>query len=175
MISEDGPQANSKRNERTPKGKRDNDQKKNRVYFAQQLQVHDFLLRQDLGMLQESSSFMMFARPNGERCLVTSSNCRTLARNTQGFIKSQFQSLLPNGSKESSKNLNGYGVYSKKYCAALDCVLVESTKTFYVIDIICWEDIIYQDFPLGNRVLFMQQKLGELFPNLTGDNDPQRD
>ena len=33
--------------------------------------------------------------------------------------------------------------------------------------------MVYQDFPLSARVLFLQQKFGDLFPNLSGENDPQ--
>lgn len=67
------------------------------MYFASQLQVHDFMLRQDLDMLNDAS-FMVYARPEGERCLVSSSNGSTIARNSSGFVKCQFQSKLPNGS-----------------------------------------------------------------------------
>jgi hypothetical protein len=53
---------------------------KTRLFFAGQLQVYDMLLKQDLEMIDDDS-FMIFARPAGTRCLVTSSQGKTVARN----------------------------------------------------------------------------------------------
>jgi hypothetical protein len=41
---------------------------KNRIKLAKQLQVHDFLMRQDFDML--NSSFYVSPRPSGDRCLI---------------------------------------------------------------------------------------------------------
>lgn len=80
--------------------KQKNKSKKNRGFFAKQLQIHDYLLKQDLEILNDDS-FMIFARPEGDRCLVTSCQGKTVARNSQGYIQAIFNSPLPNGSIES--------------------------------------------------------------------------
>jgi hypothetical protein len=41
---------------------------KNRIKLAKQLQVHDFLMRQDFDML--NSAFYVCPRPSGDRCLI---------------------------------------------------------------------------------------------------------
>ena len=121
--------------------------KKNRGFFAKQLQIHDYLLKQDLEILSDDS-FMVFARPEGDRCLVTSYQGKTVARNSQGYIQAIFQSCLPNGCSTIKP-------HNKTYSAALDCILVEKTKTFYIVDIIHWEDMIYAEFPFCSRLLFL--------------------
>ena len=81
-----------------------------------------------------------------------------------GFVERSFQSLLPNGCKAMFEN-PAASPYNMKHCAALDCIFDEKQKIFYVLDIIFWEDFIYQEFPLCSRILFAQQKLANI-PNL---------
>jgi hypothetical protein len=87
-----------------------------------------------------------------------------MARNSQGynlFEKSggRFASLLPSGSPQNagSAKLYGQSYNSKKGCA-LDCIFDEANMTFHVLDIISWEGVRYEDFPLCSRILFMLEK-----------------
>ena len=48
-------------------------------------------------MLSNSTSFSVFARPEGNRCLVTSGYGITIARDSRGFVVAKFQSFLPGG------------------------------------------------------------------------------
>eukprot|EP00347_Sterkiella_histriomuscorum_P013568 403364218 len=142
--------------------RKDKDKGNNRLYYAQQLQTHDFLLRQDLAIVHDSN-FLIYPRPVGQRCLVTSAKGNTIARNNQGFIKIQFQSPLPNGSrKQNNQELNQFSTQNGRHCAVLDCIMIDSQKLFYVIDIMFWEDMDYSEFPLCSRLLFMQQKFQEI-------------
>ena len=56
---------------------------KERIRWAKTLQVHDFLLPEDLEMIDES--FWVCSRPIGERCLVISGHGKTQVRNSQGY------------------------------------------------------------------------------------------
>ena len=53
---------------------------------ARMLQVHDFMLLQDLEMLNDED-FLVCARPEGDRHVVVAGNGSTSAWNSQGFIK----------------------------------------------------------------------------------------
>lgn len=59
--------------------------------------------------------------------------------------------------------------YKASHCAALDCIFIEKEKTFYVIDLLAWEDFIYSDYPLCSRLLFLQQKLANI-PDLNNED-----
>ena len=47
------------------------------------LQVYDLFLHNDLQLLS-MGNFYMFARPDGERCLLTASRGQTVVKNAQG-------------------------------------------------------------------------------------------
>lgn len=80
-------------------------------------------MRQDLEILNDSS-FMVCARPSGQRYLVTSGKGETISRNSLGFFHCDFQSSLPNGSLNMNKS--AYGIqHSKNNCSVLDCIFVE--------------------------------------------------
>jgi hypothetical protein len=44
--------------------------KKHRPPYKSPLQVYDYLLSSDLEMLKDHGSFLVYARPDGERCLL---------------------------------------------------------------------------------------------------------
>ena len=51
--------------------------------YAKILQVHEFMLHEDLEMIDDS--FWVCARPNGDRCLITSFKGKTVVNNSQGY------------------------------------------------------------------------------------------
>ena len=100
---------------------------------ARVLQVHDFMLWQDLEMLNDED-FLVCARPAGDRHVVVSANGATSAWNSQGFLRKEgFQSLLPAGNQSSPG-------FSK---CVLDCVFDEANNTFHVMDMIEWEGMSF--------------------------------
>jgi len=62
---------------------------------------------------------------------------------------------------------------ARKHCAILDSICVEEQKTFYVMDIIHWEDIDYTDYPLCSRMLFLQQKFSSII-DLNDESQPYK-
>lgn len=129
--------------------KRQSKSRHNRSSKARILQVHDFMLGQDLEMLNDED-FLVCARPAGDRHVVISGKGATSAWNSQGFIKREgFQSLLPGGNRAKAE-------FSR---CVLDCVYDEANNTFHVLDMIEWEGMSYKDLPFASRLHVLQQKL----------------
>ena len=55
------------------------------------------MLEPDLQMLATPGAFKVCARPEGNRCLITSGYGVTIARDTRGFVVAKFASFLPGG------------------------------------------------------------------------------
>ena len=73
--------------------------------FARQLQQMDYMLEPDLRILGTPGAFKMFARPEGNRCLITSGYGVTIARDARGFVVSKFTSFLPGGAPSCEQDL----------------------------------------------------------------------
>ena len=73
-----------------------------------------------------SSNWYVMPRPEGQRCLVTSSRGTTLARMRTGRVLGRFQSGLPGGGE-------GGGGGEKQDSCILDCIYNASTNTYYVL------------------------------------------
>ena len=69
--------------------------------------------------------------PIGKRCLVISSLGTTSSYNRAGHLVNNFPSLLPGGCAHT------YRLSSRDYCI-LDCIYHEVSRTFHVLDIMCW-------------------------------------
>ena len=61
------------------------------------------MLEPDLKLLATPGAFKMFARPEGNRCLVTSGYGVTIARDTRGFVVAKFNSYLPGGMPQNQE------------------------------------------------------------------------
>ena len=57
---------------------------KDRIRYAKMLQVHEFMLPEDIEMIDDS--FWVCARPSGDRCLVSAVKGRTVVNNSQGYL-----------------------------------------------------------------------------------------
>lgn len=69
--------------------------------------------------------------PIGKRCLVISSRGTTSAYGRNGVLINNFPSLLPGGCVKT------YRTSSRDYCI-LDCIYHEVSRTFHVLDVMCW-------------------------------------
>ncbi|KFM80636.1 hypothetical protein X975_25159, partial [Stegodyphus mimosarum] len=76
----------------------------------------------------ESQWFLMLC-PVGKRCLVVSSGGNTKVFTKSGYRVSTFPSLLPGGNKSDGVR--------HAYCL-LDCIFNEIDKTYYILDVMCW-------------------------------------
>jgi hypothetical protein len=77
----------------------------------------------------------VFARPEGHRCLVLSGGGSTVVRDQRGLVKAKFRSFLPGGNNLSKDDTN---------VAALDCIYNPQVKTYFVLDLIHWDETDYR-------------------------------
>ncbi|ORY99850.1 hypothetical protein BCR43DRAFT_521072 [Syncephalastrum racemosum] len=98
------------------------------------------------------NDWSMLLYPKGKRCLLTTCKGQTQARLANGKTLCTFQSILPNGSKNSAS-------WSKSTSCALDCVFDNRFWTFYVIDILCWKEYATDKCDRQFREFWMQTRL----------------
>ncbi|XP_065836814.1 snurportin-1-like isoform X2 [Oscarella lobularis] len=92
--------------------------------------------------------------PVGKRALVISSKGLTAAYTRTGYCLRRFPSALPGGSKRS-------GFTAQDYCI-LDCIFHEATRTFYVLDIMCWRGHVVYDSEAEFRLYWAKTKISEV-------------
>ena len=105
--------------------------------------------------------------PEGQRCLVASSNQQTIAKSETGELLEKFRSYLPNGSHSSSDKKESYCVF--------DCIYHDPSSTFYILDMMCWRGNLYYNCDAAFRSFFMHTKLSEIpYVSQITDNNPYR-
>ncbi|KAG8192213.1 hypothetical protein JTE90_009973 [Oedothorax gibbosus] len=97
--------------------------------------------------------------PVGKRCLVVASRGRTKVFTKSGYQVTSFQSHIPGGNK------NGHSAYS-----LLDCVFNELDKTYYILDVMCWNSYPCFDSETEFRFYWKQSKIDEC-PEVTKISD----
>jgi snurportin-1 len=105
----------------------------------------------------------MLARPAGVRCLVTSGGGET-TRHTKGGHTRRFPSALPGGSRVSE---------SAGGCE-LECVWVESTLTFHVLDVLRWKGLCMLDQTHELRAFWLASRLSETKAATPSSTNPCR-
>ena len=126
--------------------------KETRKRYASQLSVLEWLIDvpEDL-----HTSWYVMPRPEGPRCLVISENGSTVSRTKNGSFHKEFQSTLPNGSRESSR------ASCKGSKCVLDAVFHSPSNTFFVTDCMVWEDYSLTNCDFEFRRFWVSQKLSE--------------
>ena len=91
--------------------------------------------------------------PVGRRSLVVSARKTTYAYSRAGAMLNNFPSLLPGGCKQTHR-------LTRDYCI-LDCVYYEGTRSYYILDVMCWagHDVYDSDFEF--RTFWKEQKCNE--------------
>ncbi|RKP08238.1 hypothetical protein THASP1DRAFT_23730 [Thamnocephalis sphaerospora] len=95
--------------------------------------------------------------PVGKRCWVVATAGCTVSRLRNGSLLAKFESSLPAGSRAYRGNR------SADYCI-LDCIYVERTFTYYVLDLMCWKGHPFFDCDTEFRQFWLQTQLAELDP-----------
>lgn len=96
-------------------------------------------------------NWRMLICPVGRRNLVVASKGRTANYSKSGYRINTFPSNLPGGNKQSP---SGYTL--------LDCIFCEVQKTFFVLDIMCWNKHPVYDCDTDFRFFWLQSKLEEI-------------
>lgn len=96
-------------------------------------------------------NWLMMLCPTGRRNLVVASRGRTNNYTKSGYRMDTFSSGLPGGNKMSS---TGYTL--------LDCIFSEVEKTFYILDIMCWNQHPVYDCDTEFRFFWLSSKIQEM-------------
>eukprot|EP00884_Botryococcus_braunii_P015240 jgi/Botrbrau1/239/Bobra.0022s0214.2 len=98
-----------------------------------------------------AESWLVMARPEGERCLVTAARGWVTAHSKRGKLRQKFQSSLPGGSGELVSEI----------ASVLDCVFSAGESTFYVLDMLYWKGQALCDCPAELRLFLVASRLEE--------------
>lgn len=127
--------------------------KERRRILSKRLMGHEWLvdIPSDLG----SQTWFVIPRPEGQRCLVTASRGKTLSRLRNGNVLHRFNSSLPSGSPHSGGKAGEYTI--------LDCIFNRAMRTYFVLDMMCWNGQLLYDCSAEFRFFWAHSKLGEVF------------
>lgn len=113
------------------------------------------------------SEWVLKATPVGKRCLVFARKGETVAYSRTGqFIKS-FQSALPGG-------CHMHISHCRRQFAIVDCIYVQHTNTFYLMDALAWNDQKLYESEASFRFFWLQSRYNEnqdKFLTLTSRNE----
>ncbi|XP_071964669.1 snurportin-1-like [Antedon mediterranea] len=126
------------------------EERKHKNYYANQLMLSEWLV--DVPSDFEQEWLMVFC-PTGKRNLVVASKGRTAAYTKSGYCIKRFHSNLPGGNRSSSRTISQYTI--------LDCVYDEVSKTYYILDVMCWGGHPVYDCDTEFRFYWLQCKIQE--------------
>lgn len=99
------------------------------------------------------SKWHMVVCPVGRRSLVVASRGTTMAYSRSGECLKCFPSNLPGGCAKTHRTANDYCI--------LDCIYVETARTYYVLDLMCWNGHPVYDSEREFRSFWLKTKLAE--------------
>lgn len=102
-----------------------------------------------------STEWLLKLCPVGKRSLVVASMGRTRAYTKSGYMVNTFPSDIPGGNKKQRVNSSG-NQYS-----ILDCIYNEMDKTYYVLDVMCWNSHPLFDSETEFRFYWLDSKVKE--------------
>ncbi|XP_069480661.1 snurportin-1 [Ambystoma mexicanum] len=119
-------------------------------HYANQLMLSEWLIDVPPDL---SKDWLLVVCPIGKRSLVVASKGSTTAYTKSGYCVNRFPSLLPGGNKQNSALGKDYTI--------LDCIFCEITRTFYILDVMCWRGHPVYDCQTDFRFFWIQSKLQE--------------
>ncbi|KAE8617311.1 hypothetical protein XENTR_v10009032 [Xenopus tropicalis] len=103
---------------------------------------------------QDISEFwLLVVCPVGKRSLIVASKGSTASYTKSGYCVNRFPSLLPGGNRHNNASGKDYTI--------LDCIYNEETRTYYVLDVMCWRGHPVYDCQTDFRFYWLQSKLQE--------------
>ena len=104
----------------------------------------------------EEPGWFVLPRVEGKRCLVISSNGRTVSRDKNGIIIHQFDSPLPSGSQKL-RSCGSQGMF-----CILDCTYNVDLNTYFVMDLLCWKGQSLYGCSASMRFYWAKERLEEV-------------
>ncbi|RUS89461.1 hypothetical protein EGW08_002758 [Elysia chlorotica] len=121
-------------------------------YYKDQLMLSEWLVEVPSNF---STEWITVLCPVARRCLIVASKGTTRAYTKSGYCINSFPSLLPGGSRKGHS----------RDSTILDCLYNEAAKTFYILDLMCWNGHTVYDSETEFRFYWLHEKLQE-FPEL---------
>jgi snurportin-1 len=100
-----------------------------------------------------STQWLLVVCPVGKRGLVIASKGLTSVYTKSGHCVNRFPSALPGGSRKTGSKVTDYCI--------LDCIYHEPTRTYYVLDVMCWRGHPVYDSETEFRFYWARTKLAE--------------
>lgn len=120
--------------------------------YKNQLMLSEWLVEVPCDLISE---WLLVLCPIGKRCLVVSSRAITKVYTKSGYMMNNFSSRLPGGGKSPA------GAPQHVY-SLLDCIYNEEEKTFYILDVMCWNSHPCFDSDTEFRFFWLQNKIEEV-------------
>ncbi|KAK3801756.1 hypothetical protein RRG08_043772 [Elysia crispata] len=117
-------------------------------FYKDQLMLSEWLVEVPSDF---SSEWITVLCPVARRCLIVASRGTTRAFTKSGYCINSFPSHLPGGNR-------------KGHCrdsTILDCLYSEAAKTFYILDLMCWNGHAVYDSETEFRFYWLHEKLQE--------------
>ncbi|XP_078541214.1 snurportin-1 isoform X2 [Lissotriton helveticus] len=119
-------------------------------FYANQLMLSEWLIDVPPELNQD---WLLVVCPVGKRSLVVASKGSTTAYTKSGYCVNRFPSLLPGGNKQNSALGKDYTI--------LDCIFCEVTRTYYILDVMCWRGHPVYDCQTDFRFFWIESKVQE--------------
>ncbi|KAK7116316.1 snurportin-1-like [Littorina saxatilis] len=119
-------------------------------FYKDQLMLSEWLVEVPPDLAEE---WLMVLCPVGRRTLVVTNKFSTKAYSKGGHFIRSFPSHLPGGKRRQSQSKN---------CTVLDCVYNELEKTFYVLDLMCWNGHSIYETETEFRFFWLHDKFQEI-------------
>lgn len=118
-------------------------------YYKDQLMLSEWLVEVPSDFAEE---WLMVLCPFGKRNLVVTSGFSTKSYSRSGFFLNSFPSYLPGGNRRQQ---------NERGCSILDCLYSEVNKTYYVLDMMCWNGHQIYETETEFRLYWMNEKWQE--------------
>ncbi|XP_067929174.1 snurportin-1-like isoform X2 [Watersipora subatra] len=120
--------------------------------FKDQLMLSEWMVEVPTDL---QTLWLVIPSPVGKRCLVVAQGGTTYAYSKAGYLFNSFPSKLPGGCYHTNK------ARSRSSVTMLDCIFSEVSRTFYILDIICWRNHSVMETETTFRYFWVTSKLQE--------------
>lgn len=119
--------------------------------YRNQLMLSEWLVEVPSDLVNQ---WLMLLCPVGKRSLVVASRGITKIYTKSGYMINSFPSLIPGGSRTNpDAPLHAYSL--------LDCIYSEIDKTYYILDVMCWNSHPCFDSETEFRFYWLHSKIAE--------------
>ncbi|XP_053206332.1 snurportin-1-like [Panonychus citri] len=124
--------------------------------YKDQLMLSEWLTEKPFDFID---NWFLVLCPIGKRCLVIASSGQTKAYSRTGHFISSFPSYLPGGNRRDN--------CAHRKSAILDCIYSELDKTYYILDVMLWNQSHFYDSETDLRFYWLNCKIREEYSKVS--------